>query len=146
MLGRVCLCIGIVQGPLVSYPDPYQKHFSKRGLGMREEDPPRSKHLMKNLISDPAVCKPLVLQARLTSAREVGLACETSKQYGSIKLTEKMDFESLGSSHLQQQCGLVSKLFLFSVLGEDCGIVICVDVYHKVLISTVIIPLVAFMM
>ena len=107
MLGRVCLCIAIVQGPLVSFPDPSQKHFSKRGLGMREEDPPRAKHLMKNLISDPAVCKPLVLQAGPTSAREVGLACETSKQYGSIKLTEKMDFESLGPSDLHSSNSVV---------------------------------------
>ena len=74
---------------------------------MRQEDPPRSKHLMKNLISDLAVCKQLVLQARLTSAREVGLACETSKQYGSIKPTEKVDFESLESSHLRSSNSVV---------------------------------------
>ena len=137
-----CYCTGSTS--LISRPLP--ETFFQKGSVYERGGPTTLQTPDENLISDPAVCKQVVLQARLASDVEVGLACETSKQYGSIKLTEKMGFESLGSSHLQQQCGLVSKLFLLSVLGEDCGIVICVDVYHKVLISTVIIPLVAFMM
>ena len=98
-----CYCTGSTS--LISRPLP--ETFLQTGSVYERRGPTTLQTPDENLISDPAVCKQVVLQARLTSDVEVGLACETSKQYGSIKLTEKMDFESLGPSDLHNSNSVV---------------------------------------